>query len=239
MITRRKFTIGAGAVTAATLFDARFGIGELAHGGGRLPIPTLVDAARQDNVIKLRVSAGRHAFFKGKPTLTYGYSAPILGPVLRLRRGDRVRMIVENALDVPTTVHWHGLLVPGEFDGGPQGVINPRSTWRPTLTVDQPPATLWYHPHPHHDTARQPYMGLTGLIIVDDGSDSRLGLPHNFGVDDLPIIIQDRSLGPDGSLEYDAGELGVVSGVRGDTVIVNGAIAPWPECPRAWSGYDS
>jgi blue copper oxidase len=223
--------MGAGAITAASLFDARFGIGELAPGGDRLPIPPLIDSARHNNVIKLRASAGRHAFYKAKPTLTYGYSAPVLGPILRLRRGDRVQMIVENALDVPTTVHWHGLLVPGEFDGGPQRVIDPGSTWRPTLSIDQPPATLWYHPHPHHDTARQTYMGLAGLIIVDDGSDTRLGLPHDFGVDDLPIIIQDRSLGPDGSLQYDAGELGTVYGVRGDTIIVNGAIAPVAKVP--------
>jgi blue copper oxidase len=231
MITRRTFVLGAGAAAAAPLFDARFGIGERALAGSRLPIPTLIDAARQNNVVKLRVSAGHHEFFKGKPTLTYGYSAPVLGPVLRLRRGDRVAMAVENALDVPTTLHWHGLLVPGEFDGGPQTVINPGSTWRPTLAIDQPPATLWYHPHPHHDTARQTYLGLSGLIIVDDGSDARLGLPHSFGIDDLPIIIQDRSFGLDGSLDYDAGELGVVYGVRGDTIIVNGAIAPVARVP--------
>jgi FtsP/CotA-like multicopper oxidase with cupredoxin domain len=231
MITRRTFAMKTGAIVAATLFDARFGIGERAHGGGRLPIPTLIDAASQGNTIKLRVSAGRHEFYRGKPTLTYGYSAPVLGPVLRLRRGDRVQMVVENALGVPTTVHWHGLLVPGEVDGGPQGVIGPGSTWRPTLEVDQPPATLWYHPHPHHDTARQTYMGLAGLIIVDDGSDSRLGLPHDFGIDDLPIIIQDRSFGSDGSLGYDAGELGTIYGVRGDTIIVNGAIAPVAKVP--------
>jgi len=234
MITRRTFAIGAGAATAATLFDARLGIGELAHARSSLPIPALIDAASQGNVVKLRVSAGRHEFYKGKPTLTYGYSAPVLGPVLRLQRGARVQMIVENALDRPTTVHWHGLLVPGECDGGPQQLIDPGAIWRPTLAIDQRPATLWYHPHPHHDTARQTYMGLAGLIIVDDGSAPRLGLPHDYGVDDLPIIIQDRSFGADGSLEYDAGELGIVYGARGDTIIVNGAIAPVARVPAGW-----
>ncbi|WFT99921.1 multicopper oxidase domain-containing protein [Bradyrhizobium barranii] len=110
-----------------------------------------------------------------RPTRTYGYSSPILGPVLRLRRGDRVQMIVHNAVHFPTTVHWHGLLVPGHSDGGPQQGINPGETWRPVLAVDQPAATLWYHPHPHHDTARQIYLGLAGLVIVDDGDDH--GLP--------------------------------------------------------------
>jgi FtsP/CotA-like multicopper oxidase with cupredoxin domain len=45
-------------------------------------------------------------------------------------------MIVHNAIDAPTTVHWHGLLVPGDADGGPQQGIEPGSTWGPTLAVD-------------------------------------------------------------------------------------------------------
>ena len=176
----------------------------------------------------------RHAFIKGKPTRTYGYSAPVLGPVIRLRRGDEVEMTVENALDTVTTVHWHGLLVPGYNDGGPQQLIRPGDSWRPVLKIDQPAATLWFHPHPHHDTARQIYMGLAGMIIVDDGSDARLGLPRTFGVDDLPIILQDRSFGFDGSLEYDNKELNaldVIYGARGETIIVNGAITPFAKVP--------
>lgn len=229
MITRRALTMGAGIVASAAMLDVRFGRGERSRSGGRLPIPQLIDAARQGNVVRLKAAPGRHEFYKGKPARTFGYSAPILGPVLRFRRGDRVDMIVENALDVPTTVHWHGLLVPGHADGGPHQKIGPGSTWRPTLTIDQPAATLWYHPHPHHDTARQIYLELAGLIIVDDGND--LGLPHDFGVDDFPVIIQDRAFGLDGSLDYDTDELGVVYGVRGDTIIVNEVIAPVAKVP--------
>ena len=98
-------------------------------------------------------------------------------------------MTVENALDTVTTVHWHGLLVPGYNDGGPQQIIRPGDSWCPVLKIDQAATTLWFHPHPHYDTARQIYMGLAGMIIVDDGSDARLGLPRTFGVDDLPIIL--------------------------------------------------
>ncbi len=209
-------------------------MGEPAPFSTPLPIPKLVDAASQGNAVKLEVMSGRHAFIKGKPTRTYGYSAPILGPVIRLRRGDKVEMTVLNALDVVTTVHWHGLLVPGYDDGGPQQLIQPGNTWRPVLTVDQAAATLWFHPHPHHDTARQIYMGLTGMIIVDDGSDVRLGLPRTFGIDDLPVILQDRSLGDDGSIEYDNNDsdpLEIIYGARGGTIIVNGAIAPFAKVP--------
>lgn len=232
MLTRRAFAVGAGAVASATLLDPRFSHGELIRAAARLPIPQLVDASRQGNVVKLTVSSGHHEFYKGRPTRTYGYSSPILGPVLRLRRGDRVEMVVHNAIHVPTTVHWHGLLVPGDADGGPQQKISPGATWRPVLAVDQPAATLWYHPHPHQDTARQTYLGLAGLIMIDDGDDH--GLPREYGVDDLPLIIQDREFDVDGSLGYDPGQLGVVYGVRGDTVIVNGAIAPTAHVPAGW-----
>jgi blue copper oxidase len=169
----------------------------------------------------------------GKPTHAYGYSGQVLGPVLRLRRGDEVEVIVENRLDVDTTVHWHGLLVSGDVDGGPHQVIKPDGRWRPRLKIDQPASTLWYHPHLHHDTARQVYMGLAGMIFVDDGSDVKLGLPHAYGIDDLPIILQDRSFGPDGSLLYDLDPLTIQYGLRGNTIIANGVVAPLAKVPSA------
>ncbi len=231
MLTRRQFAIGSTAFASGGLMGSRHGTGEPAPFSTRLPIPNLIDAAKQGNAVNLKVESGRHAFIKGRPTPTYGYSAPVLGPVLRVRRGDEVEMTVDNALDVDTTVHWHGLLVSGQNDGGPHHPIKPGGTWRPVLKIDQPASTAWFHPHPHHDTARQTYMGLAGMIIVDDGSELRLGLPHSFGIDDLPIILQDRSFGSDGLLEYDLGPLAVVYGGRGDTVVVNGAIAPLAKVP--------
>ena len=233
-LTRRRFAIGFGAFSSSALLYARFGNGDPAPFSTPLPMPKLIDAAKQGNAVKLNVMPARHEFVKGKPTHTYGYSAPVLGPVIRLRRGDEVEMTVENALDTVTTVHWHGLLVPGYNDGGPQQLIHPGDSWHPVLKIDQAATTLWFHPHPHHDTARQIYMGLAGMIIVDDGSDARLGLPRTFGVDDLPIILQDRSFGSDGSLEYDNKDLSaldVIYGARGENVIVNGAIAPFAKVP--------
>jgi cuproxidase len=234
LLTRRKFAIGCGAFVSSAVVGARFGFGDRAPAGMHLPIPMLIDAAKHGNAVNLKVMSGRHAFIEGKPTGTYGYSAPVLGPVIRVRRGDEVQVTVDNALDTVTTVHWHGLLVPGYNDGGPQQLIQPGENWRPVLKINQPAATLWFHPHPHHDTARQIYMGLTGVIIVDDGSDSRLDLPRTYGVDDLPIILQDRSFDADGSIGYDNNDLNALDiayGARGETIIVNGAIAPVAKVP--------
>jgi blue copper oxidase len=201
------------------------------HFTRRLPIPPLIDAAKQGNAVKLKVTSGRHAFVEGKPTRSYGYSGPVLGPTVRLRRGDEVEMTIENALDVDTTVHWHGLLVPGDVDGGPHQIIKAGGTWRPRLKVGQPASTAWFHPHLHHDTARQIYMGLAGLIIVDDGSDARLGLPRTYGFDDLPIILQDRSFDSDGSLLYDLDPLTIQYGLRGTSIIANGVVGPVAKVP--------
>ena len=102
------------------------------------------------------------------------------------------------------------------------------------MAVDQAAATLWFHPHPHQDTARQIYMGLAGMIIVDDGSDVRLGLPRTYGVDDFPLVLQDRSFGEDGSIAYDnkdLNQLDVIYGARGETIIVNGTVAPFAKIP--------
>jgi blue copper oxidase len=236
-LTRRRFTIGAAAVAsggfAGSLIGAHLAQGESVHFTRRLPIPPLIDAGKQGNAVKLKVTSGRHAFVKGKLTRCYGYSGPVLGPAIRLRRGDEVEMTIENALDVDTTVHWHGLLVPGDVDGGPHQIIKSGRTWRPRLKVEQPAATAWFHPHLHHDTARQVYMGLTGLIIVDDGSDTSLGLPQTYGFDDLPIIIQDRSFDTNGALLYDRDPdpQTIQYGRRGDTIIVNGVVHPAAQVP--------
>ena len=236
LLTRRKFAVGCGAFASSAVADARFGFSDPAPADTHLPIPMLIDAAKQGNAVHLKAISGRHAFIEGKPTGTYGYSARVLGPVIRLQRGDEVQVTVENALDTVTTVHWHGLLTPGYNDGGPQQLIHPGKIWRPVLKINQPAATLWFHPHPHHDTARQIYMGLAGMIIVDDGSDNRLNLPRTYGVDDLPIILQDRSFEPDGSIGYDNNDLNALDiayGARGDTIIVNGAIAPVAKVPAS------
>jgi blue copper oxidase len=127
MLTRRQFTNGSAAIVSGGLVGGVIGAhvaqSESVRFNTRLSIPLLIDAAKQGNAVKLKVTSGPHAFLKGKPTRSYGYSGPVLGPVVRLRRGDEVQMTVENALDVDTTVHWHGLLVSGNVDGGPHQII--------------------------------------------------------------------------------------------------------------------
>jgi FtsP/CotA-like multicopper oxidase with cupredoxin domain len=231
MLTRRQI-LGAGAALAATATIRRVARAQPQRPETALPIPELRDARAQNGAIRLVAAEGRHAFLPGLRARTYGYSAPYLGPVLRLRKGDDVQVSVKNTLDRVTTAHWHGVLLPAAVDGGPHLTIQPGSTWRPVLHIDQRETTAWYHAHPHYDTGRQVYMGLTGLVIIEDGTGQRLGLPRNYGVDDLPLILQDRQFDRAGALEYAAVGPSRMMGMRGDTLIVNGVFDPVARVPR-------
>lgn len=230
MITRRSFLAGAAlaggtALAASSLWRAA------AAEPQRLQIPELIDARSRGQSITLKAQAGRTSFFPGRESRTLGYNGSYLGPTLRVHRGDDVEIAVTNALDEETSVHWHGLLVPGELDGGPHQVLRPGAAWRPVLPIRQPAATLWYHSHVHGRTAEQVYAGLAGLLLVTDDDEKALGLPSEYGVDDLPLVLQDRQF-ENGRLILPEGMMTLMHGRRGDTLLVNGTVNPVARVPR-------
>jgi len=199
--------------------------------GNPLLIPPVLDARRDARSFALRAQEGTTFFYPNRPSDTLGYNGAYLGPTIRVHRGDDVKAAVTNALKVNTTVHWHGLLVPGELDGGPHQIIAPGATWRPILPIRQPAATLFYHSHVHGLTAEQVYSGLAGVLLVSDDEEQGLGLPSNYGVDDLPLVIQDRQF-QDGRLVMPGGMMTAMQGRRGGTILVNGAVSPVAKVPN-------
>lgn len=193
----------------------------------KLPVPALLEDQNPNEGIsefEISVQEGETEFIPGQTTPTLGYNGSYLGPVIRVSRGDEVRMHVRNELSDETSVHWHGLEVEGTADGGPHQVIPENGTWEPVFSIDQPAATLWFHPHVIGTTAIQVYYGLAGLLIVEDENAKSLNLPDEYGVNDIPLIIQDRSFTEDGSfLYYD----NMMDGAYGDHIMVNGAITPY------------
>lgn len=173
--------------------------------------------------IELAASAGSTRFAGGAASQTIGYNGSYLGPLIRLARGE-VPTVVENRLDEPITTHWHGLMVPGEFDGGPHSLIRPGGRWEVVLPIDQPPATIWYHSHVHGRTAPQVYSGLSGVLQVVDGEDDVRGLPTSYGTDDLMLVIQDRRFDAAGRMVYDPAMPDIMHGFSGDTILVNGQV---------------
>lgn len=227
-LSRRTVLAGGGLLLGAAC-TRRFATPDQA---GTLPIPRLLDARDHGQRIGLRAQEGETTFFPGRRSATMGYNGSYLGPTLRVHRGDDVTVTVSNNLSADTTVHWHGLLVPGELDGSPHQTISPGETWRPTLPIRQPAATLFYHSHAHGQTAEQVYAGLAGLLFVTDEEEQGLGLPSDYGVDDLPILIQDRQF-VDGRLVLPAGMMVALDGRRGNVILVNGAYNPRADVPRS------
>lgn len=128
----------------------------------------------------------------GNQTITGGINGKFWGPTLFINKGDVVHMNVQNDLNDSTTLHWHGMHLPAVMDGGPHQVIPPGTLWQPYWTVTNNAATYWYHPHLHEMTMEQITKGIGGLIIVRDSVESSLALPRSYGVDDVPLILQDR-----------------------------------------------
>lgn len=206
------------------------------NGREPLPIPPLLEdknPASGQATFHLQAQKSTTSFLKGMETETYGYNGNYLGPVIKVRKGDQVSMKVKNELgDEQTTVHWHGLEVPGDADGGPHQPINPGEVWSPQFTIDQQAATLWYHPHQLHKTGEQVYKGLAGLFYIEDEVSDRLNIPKDYGKNDFPIVIQDKQLTDNGDIPYQLDMMDLMHGIQGNTILVNGAIDPYLEVPK-------
>ena len=194
-----------------------------------LPIPPLAPSRLVDGtrVFSLTAQEGATELRPGVATSTWGFNGSYLGPTLRAERGERVAVEVTNDLDEPTSVHWHGMHLPAAMDGGPHQEVEAGGTWRPTWEIDQPAATLWYHPHPHGATEKHVYRGLAGLFLLDDDASRSAALPHDYGVDDVPVVVQDKALDDAGQLDLkdDGGEPGTL----GDLVLANGTVGAYQE----------
>jgi FtsP/CotA-like multicopper oxidase with cupredoxin domain len=224
----------------------------LAPGGAGLPAVTARPAQAPrgpsadfapDLEIRLRAAPAEAAILPGRATEVWSYQAELLkgdpasleaiagsylGPTIRARRGQKLRVHFENALpgqDTRSIVHWHGLTLPSEQDAHPRYAVGPGETYVYEFTVADRAGTYWYHPHPDMQTGRQVYQGLAGLLIVSDDEEQRAQLPS--GAQDLALVIQDRTFDAENQLVYAAGDpmagaMDYLMGFLGEQVLVNG-----------------
>jgi spore coat protein A len=183
------------------------------------------------------------------PTTVWGYEGKYPGPTIEAQRHQPIQVRYLNGLptthlfpvdtsvhgadafrpQVRTVVHLHDGDVPADADGHPEAWFTPDQTTNgPRYTTNlfrypnrQRPSTLWYHDHTIGITRLNIYAGLAGFYLLRDPSDERLALPS--GQFELPLMLQDRSFNPDGSLRYPAT---IQPEFFGDTNLVNGMV--WP-----------
>lgn len=241
MISRRAalagLVVGSAGLASAGLFSnsfvrrAIFGGPVFAATAKPLAIPDGLAGEVRDGVrtYDLALQRGRSTFFDGVETPTIGINGPYLGPTLKMRAGETVRMNVTNGVGEPSTLHWHGMHLPASADGGPHQIIGDGETWSPQFEVKQRASMFWYHSHMVPRTGPQVYQGLAGMIYVDDDETDRLDLPSEYGVDDIPLVLQDRLFTNSGNLFYSTSMPTRMMGMRGDVMLVNGTANPYFE----------
>jgi FtsP/CotA-like multicopper oxidase with cupredoxin domain len=185
--------------------------------------------------IELTAAPDTVALLAGDPTSVWRFSATLLkgpaetlqnlpnsylGPVIRLRRGQRVRIRFRNRLPEPSIVHWHGLDVPEAADGHPRFAIGQGQSYVYEFEVRNRAGTYWYHPHPHHRTGAQVYRGLAGVLIVSDEEEAAAGLPS--GPREMVCVLQDRTFTIGNQLVLPDDMMTQRHGFIGQTMLVNG-----------------
>ncbi len=153
-------------------------------------------------------------------TVVWCYSGSVPGPEIRLRQGDRVRVVIENRLPEDTTIHWHGVRVPSAMDGAPyvtQPPIQPKASFTYEFTAPDA-GTYWYHPHDH--SSEQVGRGLMGAFIVEETSPLKVDR-------DIVWVLGDWRLKEDASIAggFDNPMEMSMAGRIGNTVTINGRVA--------------
>ena len=203
MITRRQFmqkgAVAAGAATAgmvvaanllspgqmraetpdATGADSNLAPGQPEAGYRQVITPNnpklpwqIVEGVKVFHLVAEEVE---HEFAPGLKAKCWGYNGSVHGPTIEAVEGDRVRFYVTNHLPEPTTLHWHGLILPNGMDGVgglTQRIIQPGETYKYEFVLRQH-GTFMYHPH--HDEMTQMALGMMGLFII-----------HPRGIDQAP-----------------------------------------------------
>jgi len=233
MIKRRDFIKYASFTTVGIASLPKLALSSI-NKSQPLPLPEIIEP-NSNAPVNLIIQDGVSEFITGKKTHTSGINTSFLGPTVKVRRGQNVTFEVENQLDEPITLHWHGLEIPGHLDGGPHQIIKSGEKWNPTLTIDQPASTCWFHPHLYPQTADLVMRGIAGLLIIEDDETDKLNLPSSWGEDDFPIIIQDRTFKPDGNFDYELLDIvNVATGFAGKQVLINGALNPTVSCHKGF-----
>ena len=204
-ISRRRFLL---AVGAGTLAAAGSGLSGSSTAASTVEYKLIARKAR------VRLVPEPHP-----ETDVWSYNGSAPGPEIRVRQGDRLRVVVENGLSEGTTVHWHGIRVPNAMDGVPyitQPPIEPGGTFSYAFVVPDA-GTYWYHPHQR--SYEQSGRGMHGALIVEERNPVRVDR-------DVVWVLGDWRLDRDASIRGGFGSFMDVShnGRVGNTVTINGRV---------------
>jgi FtsP/CotA-like multicopper oxidase with cupredoxin domain len=229
----RRLGIGAGAIALGTRVS-----------GGETSDPPA-------RTIRIEAREVTWELAPGRTVKAMAYNGRIPGPEIRVREGERVRVVLSNALAEPTTIHWHGVDVPNAMDGVAgltQEPVAPGSTFVYEFEA-RPAGTRWYHTH--FAEHRQLDLGLAAPFIVEP----RAAEPVTYDRE-LTLVLDDWATGHGKPIPSTAGGTGgggmmggMMRGMGGmmggrpsaghaeyDTMTINGKVYPATEPLRVKKG---
>jgi spore coat protein A, manganese oxidase len=175
---------------------------------------------------EIEVKTGRVQFIPGFQTEVLGYEGIFPGPTIRQKKDRRSVIRFINRSQTSTVTHLHGMASLAEYDGWANDPIPP-NYYKDYIYPNNRAATIWYHDHLVHQTAKNVYAGLAALYVVYDDFELDLNLPS--GKYDVPLIIHDKIFNSRGQAVYDDdGE----DSLFGDVITVNGVAWPRMEVER-------
>ena len=187
-----------------------------------LTIPPLFEA-RRGKPIFLNMQNTQAPLLLGKRTEVWGFNGSYLGPTIKIKKDDFAKLNWKNNLPQFVAMNIQGLQASGELIGGVGKNLQKGETWAPIIPINQAPATCWYHACTLANSAYQTYRGLVGLWLIEDKESVKLGLPQKYGVDDIPLILQDMQLNSDGAQLFQQNQ----GAFLGERLLVNGQEAPY------------
>lgn len=156
----------------------------------------------------------------GTRTSMLAYNGLVPGPLIELVEGQRARLLLDNRLAQPSTIHWHGLPVPPDQDGNPMDPVAPGTTHLYEFDVDAGTAgTYWYHPHPHEVTAAQVARGLAAPLIVRAADDPLAHVPEVLMFITGVRLDDKAQVAPDNAIDWTVGR-------QQEQLLVNGGRLP-------------
>ncbi len=199
----------------------------------KLNIPNLLTWYLEDWKLKfnLDINSSYTEIFSWYKTKTLWYNWSFLWPTIKVNKWDNVDFNIKNNLEEKTTVHWHGMHIPAKYDWWVFQPIKEGDVYNPNWKIDQPAATLWYHPHLMWKTAEQAYNWLAWMFIIEDEKSKALNIPKEYWVNDIPIIVQDRYVWNNWQFIYSKHMHTIIHWIQWNNIFVNWWIKNYKNVP--------
>ncbi|AIZ80124.1 multicopper oxidase domain-containing protein [Actinobacillus equuli] len=194
-----------------------------------LRIPPIIEVGR-GRPVRLDLRPAQTQFNKGKLVDVWGVNGQYLAPTVRVKSDNFVKLTYVNNLPQQVSINIQGLLAPTEMIGSAHRKLAPKSSWSPILSIHQPACTCWYHADTMLNSAFQLYRGLAGLWIIEDANSKTASLPNKYGVNDIPLVLQDQHINKDGIQLLDLNQ----KQFFGKRLFVNGQESAYHNVARGW-----